>query len=153
MLKLDVPDNRPPIRGRLSPVVADLRKTMNDKRLKSIVRMQAAERLMHIAGFDVPRHHEAFDALVNELLNLAPVEKPESITVVKVRKGARSQALSEIRDALQRDIEAGRIRTLSDAVAHLRLPEQAPTAPLPEVSIAEVHKDELNRALELIGRM
>ena len=74
MLKLAPADSKP-IPVELNLVIGELRRTMNDVRLTSIVRIQAAERLMLCLGFsDVPRYAEPVDALLTKLLDIAPAE-------------------------------------------------------------------------------
>lgn len=135
----------------LNLIVGELRRTMNDVRLTSIVRIQAAERLMLCLGFsDVPRYAEPVDALLTRMLDIAPAEKTDSTTTQLVRAAARRQAFADVLECFKTDRANGVIRTVDDAERALRLPEMEPLAKPPE-NLSEIHKDELNRVLAMFG--
>jgi hypothetical protein len=129
MLRLANPGIKP-IPPELISIVGQLRKTMNDVRLKAIVRIQAAERLMLLAGYGVERHYEQIDELICREMGWASNSKPETTTVAKVRMDARSKAYADVVACFKSDRANGLIRTLDDAEQGLRLPEMpAPVVP------------------------
>lgn len=139
-----------PVPVSLYKVISELRSTAANVRLNAQTRMRAIERLLLIEGVDVPRQDDPTERLICQEMGIA--QKPETPLVKRVRNGARNQALADIRVTLNEDIESGRIKTLDDAVHYLRLPELESRAPLPEVSLSELHKAELQAALQLMGR-
>lgn len=129
----------------LNNVLAELRESANNIRLHCTARIQNLEKLLRIAGFSCGVHHgDATDALIDSILGTTTPEN-RTPTVIKVRAGARNQALADIRAAFEQDRAAGLFRTLNDA--QLRLPEQSPIAKS-EQGLSEAQKSAIDAAIE-----
>jgi hypothetical protein len=128
----------------LNNVVAELRKAADNIRLHCTLRIQSLEKLLRIAGFPCGVHHgDATDVLIDSVLGTRAPESTPS--VIKVRSGARRQALADIRAAFEQDRAAGHFGTLNDV--QLRLPEQSPIAK-PEQGLSEAQKSAIDAAIE-----
>lgn len=114
----------------LNPMVAALRKTAGDCRMSASGRVIALSRLALIAGLPVACYWdlEPLDELIISSTGrkYARATKPESTapTAVNKRQMSRNRAVWDIKATLKADADAGRIKSVSDAIQFLRLPEQ-----------------------------
>jgi len=148
LLKI-APESKLPIPTSLHPLVAELRKVAGSIRLTCTARMEAIEKLLFLEGVTVPQTGDAQWQLIHRELGTAAPLKEISPNREDYRVINRKQALVDIVECFRADREAGLIETLNDVARGLRLPEMEPIAK-PAASLpAEVHKDEVNRVLNM----
>ena len=143
----DVPIRNLP--SELFQTVAALRKTASDRRMSSHVRVVAISRLMLIEGFEVEQYwkQDATDDFIQSLVPVIEIERELGSFGHRIRKGARTRALEDVRKIFESDRANGCFKSLKDVV--LRLPEM-PAPEKPEVpSPREVHRDAVDRTLQM----
>jgi hypothetical protein len=135
-----------PLPSALIPVIAQLRATAGDVRMRALERLAAIERLLRIEGYSfAPQGYEPLDRLLDKYYGETP-EKQPSKTATEIRTGTRAQAFKDVLECFRTDRANGCFKSLADVV--LRLPEH----PAPEksgVSLKEQHKDELAKVLDM----
>jgi hypothetical protein len=137
----------------LRSTVADLRKAAADPKTYALARAKNIGRLMWIAGFDIKLVWEKapVDMLIEKLSGRKMAEIQPCVTrrEVERRMGMRSCCLKEIKAALVEDIEAGRVKSLNDAIEQLRLPETPPKVDA-QINLAEKNRNELDSVLSMM---
>src|SRR5258708_153253 len=88
--QLEDPANLP-LPSALIPVVAELRATAGDIRMRALERLTAIERLLRVEGFSFgPRGYEPLDRLLDSFYGETPEKEPTK-TATEIRIGNRNQ--------------------------------------------------------------
>jgi hypothetical protein len=138
--------------SELFQTVAALRKTASDRRMSSRVRVVAISKLMRIEGFAVEQYWEqdATDDFIQSLVPVVEIERELGSFSQRIRKGARTQALEDVTKMFESDRAHGCFKSLADVV--LRLPEMPEPEKAEVPLLNEVHRDAVNRTLQMFRR-
>jgi hypothetical protein len=153
-LKL-APEVRRELPPSLNATVNECRKIGGSIRLTCTARMQAIEKLLFLDSIPVPQTDDATWQYIHRELGTSATVKPLSPTQADYRVVNRQQALVEIVECFRADAESsGRTSfTVEEVLSALRLPEQPVVLVKKEPVPMDAHKETLDKALELIGRM
>jgi hypothetical protein len=107
---------------------------------------------MLLEGYEIRVHWtpDAVDDLCAKYFSIRP--KPTevevytpSVSVIYKRDAARRQAVFDIKSTMREDFDTGRIKSVTDAINYLRLPEQPFAGPAP--NLFELDAERLKKIL------